>query len=1407
MREVAHEARDEPRSGIASGEAAVARGRRAARLSHPLLTEIFDDWAARTPDALAIEGQQGAAPRSYATLARHARAIADAIESWCPDGGDEAIEPDEVIVAIRLGRSDPDLYAAQLAVMSLGAAFTCVDPAFPPEHVRAILDDAGVGVVLTDAAGAGWLASHGLAAVGQAAGGRHAVEVARIVAGASADTTPARLRPRPKWLHGGRLAYLIYTSGTTGRPKGVEIEHASIANLVASDRTLFGLGPGDRVAQCSSPAYDSSIEEAWLAFAAGATLVPLDDETVRLGPDLVPVLQRERITVLCPPPTLLRTTGCLDPERELPALRLLYVGGEALPQDLADRWGKNRWLENGYGPTECTVTVMRTRIEPGVPVSIGHPVPGHTAHILDEELRPVADGELGELCIAGVGLARGYRNAPAQTAERFVEHAAFGRIYRTGDLVRRRADGCCEYHGRIDAQVKVRGYRIELGAIEAVLAAAPSVREAACCVQDEDGVPVLVAHCVLTADATALDAEGLRGHCRERLPVYMVPARIAPIAALPTSVGGKLDRKRLPRIAAEPADAECSRPIRPARHQADALVLAAFAKALRRRAPISIEDDFFLDLGGDSLSVVGVLCDLRRDPALIGLTARDIYAGRTAAAVGDRIVDMLQSASPAGSEETLAASAEPNAELNAVPAGGAVSHLLASLVQAAFLLLSVAVSAWIWYAIGFHLAPWALEALGPVAVALLAPPVAALAVVLFAPVAVLLTACAHRVLIGRTVPGRVPVWSARHVRFWIVEQCARLIPWSLLEGTVFVGTALRALGAKVGSGVHVHRGVQLGRGAWDLLTIGDAVTLRQEASLQVIDYERQAMVLAPIVIGSGATIGVRAGIGGGATIGPGAMVDALSFVRPGTTVPPGERWDGVPAAAAGARPVPPDPRDRGMHPVAHGVLTLGLRVVHAAWLGVPVAAALILLSVLGLAEAVELVAWLYAGELSVRGALALTALSFLCVPLGLIAQACVLRCMGRVQPGTFSRWGFDALRVQTKSAAVDSAGRWLSGTLYWPIWLRLAGMRIGRGCEISTIIDVLPESVTIGDECFFADGIYFCSPVVDRGTITVAPTTIGSGTFLGNHAVVPAGGRYPEGMFIGVATVADAVRATPNSGWFGHPPMRLPRREVVDADRSLTHEPSLPRFVSRVSWETLRFALPVLPAMVVLAWFGAVGRAAATAAAGSLLDRALFMVVTLPLLTLAALGSLCLAILVLKWALLGRVRPGQHALWSCWCSRWDFLFVAWGMYAKALLERLEGTIFLTWFLRAIGMRIGRHVVLGDGFAQVVDPDMLTFEDGATVSCNFQAHTFEDRILKIDHLVVRAGATVGHHAVLFYGADIGAASVVEPHAVVMKRESLPAGGRYAGCPAARVPVTCGRPSSAVSLPRPEAGGGR
>jgi non-ribosomal peptide synthetase-like protein len=244
--------------------------------------------------------------------------------------------------------------------------------------------------------------------------------------------------------------------------------------------------------------------------------------------------------------------------------------------------------------------------------------------------------------------------------------------------------------------------------------------------------------------------------------------------------------------------------------------------------------------------------------------------------------------------------------------------------------------------------------------------------------------------------------------------------------------------------------------------------------------------------------------------------------------------------------------------------------------------------------------------------------------------------------------------------------------------------------------------------------------------------------------------------------------------WFGHPPFELPRREVVECDASLTLRPTPLRYLTRLFWELLRFAMPIPGLLAALAWVWAVSAAEssggwlaisfAACAAGFAADTAL-----------------CLLALVLKWSLLGRVRPGQHPFWACWCGRWDIVYVAWENWARETLVYLEGTMFLTWYLRAMGMKIGKGVVLGPGFSQVVDPDMLILEDHSTVNAQFQAHTFEDRVLKIDYVHVRQGATVGTGAVPLYGSDIGAGAHVAPHSVVMKGEHLLPGGRYEGAP--------------------------
>ncbi len=1362
------------------------------------ILELFDGVCASHGARIALEipRMEGAVRIAYHELDAMADRVAGLVlgalerRSGEPHGSATRGSPaSDAIVALALPRTDPWLYASMLGAMRAGAAYVAIDPAFPAQQAADILADAGAVALVAERTRAAEIGALATVPVVIDPVVIDPVVIDPVVIDPSTDdaATRADRRARPT-IDPSSLAYVIYTSGTTGRPKGVEIEHRSILNLVRGDLAEFGLGVDDRVAQGSSASYDSSIEEMWLAWAAGGTVVVMDDETARLGPDLTPWLQEQRITVLCPPPTLLRTLACGDPQRALPHVRLLYVGGEALPEDLAELWSRGRRLENGYGPTECSVTCLRATVRGGEPVTIGRAIPGSTAFVIDPDdptLREIADEGRGELVIGGASLARGYRRQPETTAARFIAHPTLGRVYRTGDLVHRDANGDFHYHGRIDAQVKLRGYRIELGAVEARLAAHPEVIEAACTVEGEGARRRLVAHVVRAADGGNLDA--LRDFVAEALPPYMVPAVIAPIAAIPRSIGGKIDRRRLPPL----GDARTSGAHVAAETELERLVARAIAAAIGRDGDdVSVEADFFDELGLDSLTVAIAISRLRGQPATRAATVRIAYQHRTVRAVARALGHPRPGAAESGGVEGTppgcasgpargsgADSADPSALESAsgsthLPARGTSRPLTATAAQATFLLVMLLVGAQVlWIPSAGELLVGLFE--HPLLQASTILALGAVIVAAYSVTALSLALAAKWTLVGRYRPMRVRAWSGWHVRHWIVVRLAALAPWELLELVGIAPTVLRLFGARIGSRVHIHRGVRLGDGGWDLLALEDDATVGQDACLRVVELEGGCLVLGTVTVRRGATLGTRAGLSPGAELGAGSILTPLSNLRAGE-VHAGSILDGVPAQPVGAAPAPPASAVPPTAPVR--VLTAALLTLSASL--ALLAPWLLAWGLLGLGFDGEVHGVLFSTDSMLPSSSGLARVSgavMLGGVLTVLLLAVLVRLLGPAPLGSYSVHSSASMRLTMQSALVEAAGKWLSGTLMWPMWLRLAGAHIGRGCEISTITDVVPSTVRIGAGTFFADGIYLGGPRLHAGTATIDTVELGEGCFVGNHAVLPAGTRLAPGTLLGVSTSSEHIPSESGASWFGHPAFRLPRREVVEMPRELTHDPPLVRRVNRWMWELARFALPIGPVVVGLAWFRAMELAQPEVSAG------VFRLVVLPLGVLAALAALCGGVLLLKWLLIGRVRPGTHALWSCWCSRWDFLYVAWGMWASKPLVFLDGTLLLVGYLRAMGCRIGRRALLGSGFSHVVDPDMLRFGDDVTVDALFQAHTFEDRVLKVDHVDLRDGCTVGPNTVILYGADIGRGAQVLPHSVVMKREVLTAGQRFEGAP--------------------------
>ena len=417
-------------------------------------------------------------------------------------------------------------YVAVLALLKIEATYVPLDSKFPSDRIAFIAGDARIKAFVTTAAARAMVVGVGLPVFELDEASRAADEHLGVALDVAAGERAA-----------DALCYIIYTSGSTGRPKGVAVNHSSICNFVSVAAEIYGYEPGDRVYQGMTLAFDFSVEELWVPLMCGATLVPSPADRQMVGEELTAFLAAKRVTAMCCVPTLLATM-----DDDLPDLRLLLVSGEACPPDIVARWHRpGRRMLNAYGPTEATVTATLAEVVPGAAVTIGTPLPTYTVAILQVSRNALADdGAVGEIAIAGIGLAEGYINRPELTARAFVPdflHLANNpsrRLYRTGDLGRINDDGEIEYLGRIDTQVKIRGYRIELAEIENVLLEVDGVAQAVVTtIETEPGLVELAAYYTRFDNVEDLGQEQLLQKLRGRLPGYMVPAYIEELAEMP----------------------------------------------------------------------------------------------------------------------------------------------------------------------------------------------------------------------------------------------------------------------------------------------------------------------------------------------------------------------------------------------------------------------------------------------------------------------------------------------------------------------------------------------------------------------------------------------------------------------------------------------------------------------------------------------------------------------------------------------------------------------------------------------------------------------------------------------------------------------------------------------------------
>ncbi|QEU88461.1 non-ribosomal peptide synthase/polyketide synthase [Streptomyces viridosporus] len=652
----------------------------------PSLAELFEARAAATPDATAVVCGDHAL--SYRDLNTSANRLARRLTATGAGPGR--------FVGLALPRTT-DLVTALLAVIKTGAAYVPMDPDYPAERLAHMVTDSAPALVLT---------TSGVDLSGVDCGTATVLTLddphlrADLAALAGHDLTDA---DRGGPLTAGSAAYVIYTSGSTGRPKGVVIPHGNVVRLFSATDPWFGFGPDDVWTLFHSYAFDFSVWEIWGPLLHGGRLVIVPFEVSRSPEDFLALLADQKVTVLNQTPSafyqLMRTEGDRPDLGARLALRYVVFGGEAL-----DLWRLQEWygrhpedaprLINMYGITETTVHVTHRALDRLTAKSatgslIGRGIPDLGIRVLDSALRPAAPGVVGEMYVAGAGLARGYLGRHALTAERFVADP-YGppgtRMYRTGDLARWDDDGELEYIGRADQQVKIRGFRIELGEIEACLETHADVVQAAVVVrEDRPGDKRLVGYTVL-ADGRHCDPAALRDHLAALLPDYMVPAAFVALDVLPLTSNGKLDRKALP----APVVAAGTTGRAPATHTEETLC-AVFAEALG--LPAVGPDDNFFDLGGDSIVSLQMISLARR--AGLRMTTRDVFKHRTPAALAAVAATGSAAAEPVRDEPVGPLVATPvvhwlagrggsmdqyhQATLVQVPAGLRQEHLTAAL--------------------------------------------------------------------------------------------------------------------------------------------------------------------------------------------------------------------------------------------------------------------------------------------------------------------------------------------------------------------------------------------------------------------------------------------------------------------------------------------------------------------------------------------------------------------------------------------------------------------------------------------------------------------------------------------------------------------------------------------------------
>ena len=1322
-------------------------------LRHETLADLLENTARRCPYNIALECQDQRL--TYTELNERANHIASALIAAGVQAGQ--------IVGLWLPRGI-DLLVMQAGITKTGAAWLPFDADTPIERIAACLADAHAIGFLTCAAMANVCSDLPCT-----------VWIAEQLVAMSQTPLLRRQKTFPE-----APAYVIYTSGSTGKPKGILVNQASICHFLRSENSVLGILESDKVYQGFSVAFDMSFEEIWMSYLVGASLWIAPKE-ITADPDALPLaLEANHITVLHAVPTLLALFA-----QDVASLRLINLGGEMCPESLVNRFSRpGRQIFNTYGPTEATVSASLAALKADEQVSIGMPLPNYSMMVIatdvENGLRLLPLGEIGELCISGPGVAIGYLGRPELTAEKFLANPWASndfeqRLYRTGDLACIQANGSIQCLGRADDQVKIRGFRVELGEIETVLAHQPGVGTVAVILRQDQGIDQIMAFIVrddaLVAQeqSTLSEAEFktiLRAKLSQLLPPYMVPSRFEFATEMPRLTSGKIDRNTLKKI--ELAVVVSSGESDIAENKTEEILFSALNNLFPGQA-IRRTSDFFVDLGGHSLMAARLVSLLRKTSRFAYFKIADIYQQRSIGKIA-QLLEVAGATQDVMQEEQTNWTPPPSWK-----------RWLCGAAQALVIpwLVAIRMVQWLAPFFTYHFLTGDPDDSNIKAILLSVATFLLLTLMEFA-----IAIAGKWLIVGRLKPGRYPLWGVAYFRWWLADRLVEAAPTYMLSGSSLYPLWLRALGAKVGRDVTIG---SITLRAPDLISLADGVSIGSAVNLENARVQRGDLILGTISLKENAYVGSYSVLEGNVSLEAGAHLDGQSALADGNVIPVNRVWKGSPAkdfSAFDHNILPSRPDLSNARSLGEIVFfTVGALFIGALFF-VPVFPSFVIIDWFDNADTFP---WLQSSSIPFQLAkyfiLAFPATAILILCTALLSAGIRWFILPKLKPGLYKVHGNTYCQKWLVNQIQESSLHVLHGiyaTVYAPFWYRLLGAKVGKGAEISTALGVVPDMLTLGDETFIADAVLLGDEEIDAGWMQMQPTVISRRSFVGNGAYIPDGTILPENVLIGVHSCApENGQMHAGDTWLGSPPIHLPAREETKGfPENLTFKPSILRRIGRGLVEAFRIISP--HAIVIAVGYTVVLNLMPLAGDDRWLEVFLYLLVAGLFYGVGSFGF----VLVLKWLLIFRYKKASVPMWTpfVWLSE-GITNLYEGIAIPNFMRYLRGTPWLPLAFNLLGCKIGKGVYLDT--TDITEFDCVSIGDYTEINALAcpQTHLFEDRVMKVDYVVIGERVYMGPRSSVLYGAEVGNGACLGSLTLVMKGEFIPANSSWRGCPAA------------------------